>query len=286
MMYYTHAGLFHCDEVTGYAICRLAGVCDDFKRLTSTDEESLPTDGLIADIGRKYDPSALRFDHHQGFLLREDGYPYASAGLLWKEFGMRIIEKHFGEENKELIWKRVDDRLIKGIDAGDSDNAYSLVGSCCAGEVNVVCLAMIVGGMNGSDVMDHHRQNVCFESAVNLVHQILVKNIESASKFYHDMNRFDDLITVEGKIAVLSEVCAWKEIVHERHPELEFVILPSSHPGNPVSMLSVPVKPNSRELKRNIERPEWFKGFIHQGKWIAGGSSVEEMKNLAQFNIS
>ena len=27
----------------------------------------------------------------------------------------------------------------------------------------------------------------------------------------------------------------------------------------------------------------WFQGFIHQGKWIAGGNSVDELLDLAQY---
>lgn len=54
MKYYTHSGFFHADEVAGYAICRLAGVCDQLVRLT--DLSSIPSNGIVADIGRDWSP--------------------------------------------------------------------------------------------------------------------------------------------------------------------------------------------------------------------------------------
>ena len=90
----------------------------------------------------------------------------------------------------------------------------------------------------------------------------------------------------EGQVIILSEQLPWKEIVHEQHEDTLFVIAPSNHPGSKFSMVAVPVEPDSREVKVQIQRPEWFDGFIHQGKWIAGGNSVKELRQLAWFNIT
>lgn len=286
MNYYTHGGLFHCDEVTGWVICKLAGVCDDFVRVN--DFNNIPTDGLIADIGRVHDPEKLLFDHHQGFACREDGFPYASAGLLWDEYGLKIVDQFTDEnssKNRELIWKRVDDKLIKGLDAHDSDNDYSLGGFCSAGSVNVHSLSNIVSFYNEKDIKNDAAQRLAFARAAEVVRVTLEKAVVDAVAFYRDLERFDELATVENNIAVMSEGINWKEAAAEKYPDLKFIILPSNHPANPFSLQAVPVEPSSREVKIPIERPEWFEGFIHQGKWIAGSDSLDELVKLANYNL-
>lgn len=43
---------------------------------------------MIYDVGRDYDPARLIFDHHQKSPpLRDDGRPYSSFGLIWRQFG-------------------------------------------------------------------------------------------------------------------------------------------------------------------------------------------------------
>lgn len=284
MKYYTHSGLFHCDEVTGYAICSLAGICDSFERLT--DINNLPDDGLIADIGRVYDPTEKRFDHHQGFLTRPNGYPYASAGLLWNEFahlaiGKLIVPNKFVKE----VALRVEERLIQGIDAHDADSDYYASAECSAGPVRITTLPMVVSTFNCQDVHDDD-QPIRFILAAQFIKDILVSEIKSAAKFFEDAERFGAISDKVGATIILSEHCDWKEIVAERYPDAKFVIAPSAHPGNPFSLLAVPVDPERREIKITIERPDWFTGFIHQGKWIAGGKSVEELMQLSLFNLT
>lgn len=47
MKYYTHSGFFHTDEVTGYAICRLAGVCTTRELTRLSDLNNIPSDGKL-----------------------------------------------------------------------------------------------------------------------------------------------------------------------------------------------------------------------------------------------
>lgn len=288
MKYYTHAGLFHCDEVTGWIICKLARKCDDLVRLT--DITNIPDDGLVADIGREYDPANLRFDHHQGFILREDGFPYASAGLLWKEFGLTVIENLISKEEflayGEDIVQRVDDKFIKGIDAHDSDNDYLLSAKCCAGEVNVYSLSNVLSYFNAKDVKDHTLQRNNFLKAAAVVQQMVESQVQNAAAYFRDAERFDQISDFKhDEIVVMTDGINWKDIVHENYPDLKFIVLPSNHPGNPFSLQAVTIHPKSRECKILIERSDTFDGFIHQGKWIAGGNSPEELVELAEFNL-
>lgn len=291
MVYYTHSGLFHCDEVTGFAICKLAGVCETFERLS--DIKNLPIDGLISDIGKEHDPSNRRFDHHQSLLLRENGYPLASAGLLWKHFGYNaILNLIGGKETQEHslfireIAERVDLTLIQGVDAHDSDNDYKLSANCIGGKVRVYSLPNVVSSFNSKNVMNDEEQTIQFELASAFLQDILKKEIQNAKEYIEGRRKFDALAVVEDDIIILPENLPWKEIVAEKYPTAKYVISPSSHPGNPFSMIAVPIDPNSREVKKPIERPDWFDGFIHQGKWIAGGDSIDILKRLALFNLN
>lgn len=284
--YYTHAGLFHCDEVAGYAITYLADVCDEHERLT--DINNIPDDGVVADIGRVYNPRKNMFDHHQGMLLRENGYPLASAGLLWREYGARAVRNlcdKASDEDVSLIVKRVDESLIQGIDAHDSDNGYTTSAKCIGGKVRVMTLSNVISTFNTSDVSDKDKQDTAFEMAASFMYGILKNEIRAAQRHVENVRAFDDVADVHGEIIILSRHIAWKEIVAEKHPNAKFVIAPSSHPGSPFSLLAVPVEPDSREVKVPIERPSYFDGFIHQGKWIAGGDSIKTLLRLATYNL-
>lgn len=281
-IYYTHAGFFHADEVTGYAILELANICTDFERLT--DLNNIPTSGIVADIGREYDPTKNRFDHHQGFFTRENGYPLASAGMIWNEYGELCAKIQTGSaDSEEIEWiaNRIDERLIQGIDAHDADSNYSNTAGCSAGSVNVLTLSNIIAMMNTDTPDDHECQSIAFDKAAGIVREIIQQAVREAKVAYYTRKQFDKVATIQDDVIVLSESLPWKEIVCERYPGAKYVIAPSVHPGSPYCMVAVPIEPTEREVKKPIERPEWFKGFIHQGKWIAGGESVEELINLA-----
>jgi len=77
---------------------------------------------------------------------------------------------------------------------------------------------------------------------------------------------------VWGFVLELPKFVPWHEYDCANLPDVRFVLLPSAHPGSTHSLQAVPVEPGSRELKQPIERPAGYEGFIHEGKWIAGGS--------------
>ena len=151
MNYYTHGGWFHADELMGYVICRMAGEVDELVRLEDYGS-FIPTDGIVADIGMVYNPGLRRFDHHQGMMYRPNGYPYASAGLLWKEYGMAAISNQLGlelDEGKMVeVWEYVDRNLMQGLDAHDSSNEYQHWAREGDNDVRVHSLSQVVSMYN------------------------------------------------------------------------------------------------------------------------------------------
>lgn len=295
--YYTHAGSFHADDAAGYVELLLAGVVHYVLRLE--DLTIIPSGGVVGDIGRHWDEGNDQFDHHQGFFTRPNGYPYATAGMIWKKYGFKAVNNVISESiqdasdkpsitEMEEIAARVDEILVQGIDAHDADSQYHCTATCSAGSVRVTTISNVVSMMNTPDPSDGEAQLHAFGIACNFLGNIFRSAILSAAKFIEAKKKFAEVaqIDCEGAVIILYEGLPWKEIVHEQHPDALFVISPSNHPGNPWSMVAVPVHPERREVKKQIERPEWFKGFIHQGKWIAGGNSPEELRDLADYNFS
>ena len=77
----THGGIFHADEVSACAI--LLGVMPTAMITRTRDPAVIQAADIAVDVG------GGEFDHHQrGFDQRdESGGLYASAGLVWREYG-------------------------------------------------------------------------------------------------------------------------------------------------------------------------------------------------------
>ena len=196
-VYVTHAGLFHCDEITGYVITKLAGECDSVKRLNIIDGfQPNPNDYIIADILREYSPQKNIYDHHQEFLTRPNGYPYASAGLLWKHFGEQVIKLMYPDISGNLVGQiadRVDVKFIQGIDAHDSDNMYGVLAQCTGGDVEVKTLPLVVNAYNSNNVHDDKIQLERFIAASEVIEQVLCKEIELAYNYFNNINKYNSI---------------------------------------------------------------------------------------------
>ena len=84
----THNGTMHADEV--FATAFLDMYLGDVRvfRTTSVPTVGIQEGAFIYDVGRG------KFDHHQiDALKRDNGIPYSSIGLLWKEFGRALYKK-------------------------------------------------------------------------------------------------------------------------------------------------------------------------------------------------
>ena len=108
----THGGTFHSDDVLATVILeKVFGNITVYR--TFEVPEKLANNIIIYDIGFG------KYDHHQkgGNGSRENGVPYASAGLIWRDFGRKLVEDTC---NPEMVWHLIDRDLIQGIDATDN----------------------------------------------------------------------------------------------------------------------------------------------------------------------
>ena len=75
----------------------------------------MKTGDYVYDVGGEYDPKSNLFDHHQkgGAGNRENGIPYSSFGLIWKEYGEKICG------SLDVAFE-IDKKIVQPIDAIDN----------------------------------------------------------------------------------------------------------------------------------------------------------------------
>jgi uncharacterized UPF0160 family protein len=303
LTYVTHGGLHHADEVAGWTIVRGSSSIgcnllrlegdqwDSLEKLKALAEKGLDTEEIfiVADIGRECDPERNLFDHHQGLILRDNGYPYASAGLLWRKFGLEYIVRNCGVNLNSTdllrVKKIVDKDIIQGLDASDADNKFKVNAECVGGPVQITTLSRVISTFNKDGGGRADKTNAFLEAG-RLVEQVLNDKIAQAVKRIRAERLLEEAY-VEGQgYLVMEEGLPWKKFVHKNFNDLRYIIAPSSFPASEWAMIAVTVEPSSRECIIPIERSPDFEEFIHEGKWIAGSNSLEALINLAEFNLT
>jgi len=113
----THDNLFHLDDLFACAVLEL--VLDqkkqEYRIIRTRDKSLIAKSDYVVDVGDEYDVLRNRFDHHQkgGAGVRQNGIPYASTGLVWKQYGVDIS----GSEKIAII---LDEKVFQFLDADDN----------------------------------------------------------------------------------------------------------------------------------------------------------------------
>ncbi|MGN1394262.1 MAG: MYG1 family protein [Succinivibrionaceae bacterium] len=139
MIIATHNGTFHADEVTACIIFSLLDESAQFIR--SRDVDTLETADYIVDVSGKFD-LIKHFDHHPSEFTdaRNNGIKYATAGLIWKKFGLELLKK-LALEYPDLAniqdaifakaWTTVDEKIMQYIDLSDNGQLDSYTAEIC-----------------------------------------------------------------------------------------------------------------------------------------------------------
>lgn len=109
----THNGRFHTDDLL--AVSTLLMKFPDSELVRSRDEKIIESADIVVDVGHIYDPEKLRFDHHQknGAGEHHNGIPYASFGLVWKQFGEELC-------GSSDAMKIMEESIVMPVDAIDN----------------------------------------------------------------------------------------------------------------------------------------------------------------------
>lgn len=209
---YTHDGKFHTDEVVAVAVLQL--VLEQQQRRYEVIRTRVPErieyarekarageDVYVIDVGDAYDPAYNLYDHHQraGAGKRENGVGYASLGLVWQKYGIRLCE------NNQDIVDEVDVQFAQAIDADDiNQELYTLTDL----HIEPITIQTIIESYyNYPDKYDDLQQSGRFYDAVEWIKHLMpriiehaknrVKKKELAGQVYADAENKEIIITAE-----------------------------------------------------------------------------------------
>ena len=206
---FTHGGKFHADDVFSTALLKFL---NPELRVERGFKVPSPFDGIVYDIGFGV------FDHHQKDAeIRANGTPYASFGLVWREFGARILGKYVQPDAIEAEVTRFDDKFIRHIDKDDNTGCGDII-------------ADLIGGFNPNwDSTEN--QMTCFNKAVGFATTILKNRFDSIASMHAAKEVVSQAIQdMQDGIIELPMYLPWKMTVAACE-EAKFVVYPSQREG-------------------------------------------------------
>ena len=310
MVIVTHSGKFHADDAWAVAVLKI--LFPDAQVVRTRDTARVEAADFAVDVGGIWDPASGRFDHHQkGFSgARPTGVPYASAGLVWKEYGARCVSAlalaytgHQLSDNTAVeMAHSIDADIVQYLDLSDVGAAKNA--PCGYG------LSAVVSGFN-PNWLDEQRvgygeaDDAYRLSQFTRVMELLTDIIINAVKY-----RVGGLLSVEqvrkgevledGRVLFLQNgAVPWTQVVRKEMPKVMFVI--SHNLAEQRHMIhTIPVSPDS--FKARADLPEAWAGlrdeqlaavtgvpdagFCHNGRFIASAKSYEGIRRMASLALA
>ena len=287
----THGGTFHADEVFAIAILEYAFGNVNVSRVFEVPEK-LTNDTIVLDIG------GGKYDHHQkgGNGVRENGVPYASAGLIWKAYAKLVMADSWFEEldekDKNDVFEWIDRDLIQGIDA--VDNGVMPKADYPAKAMNI---SNIIADFN-PNWDSNESSDEAFEDAISMAMTIMYNCLDKAiSKAKARKIVEKAIVEKSDNVMIMEKFVPWQEFVFSsENPEARdiwYVVFPSNRGGWNVQ--AVPNELGSFQMRKPL--PENWRGlqgealeketgvadatFCHRAGFLASASSFEAAKSLA-----
>ena len=286
----THDGVLHADEVMGTAIMLMA--YPEAEVIRSRDLEVLKRKGTIV-----YDIGGGRYDHHSNYKkYRSNGIPYASAGLLWRDYADFILSKNYGlMENEDILIVRnkVDEELLEVIDA--SDNGVKTYSS----DLRIMTLSGIISSYNPLWDCEEYDSDMAFKGAVEFSTRILDRTIREAISLLKvpkllqlDLDKRDI-----PEVVVINDRYPWKRELLQNldGADVLFVVF-NDRSSNTYRLQTVPISTTCTRNRKDLPL-EWAgkEGaelneatgiadsiFCHSSRHLAGARSFESIMILAK----
>ncbi|MFD1737258.1 MYG1 family protein [Bacillus salitolerans] len=284
----THNGTFHADDVVAYII--LEELFGPLQLVRSRNEEELLTCDLVFDVG------GGKYDHHTNNKeYRENGMPYAAAGLIWRDFGKELlIRKGVPPHAVDNLFFYLDEQYMQGLDAVDNGVRFNR-------EVLVPELPSDIHRFNPrwdkeEDENEQFFKAVTFArtSFLNLIEE--QKSVIAAEQLIKEayLNR------QQKEILFLKTHCPWLQALLkiDTTKEVQFVIYQDIRKGYLIQV--VPLHQNTFEARKDLPK-EWaglraeelneligIKDaiFAHPARFIAGAKTKESILKMAQLAIN
>lgn len=287
----THGGFFHADDVMSAVI--LSRTLDTELIVCRVNQLpiNIPKKVIVFDIGGK------EFDHHQkgGNGERMNQVPYASAGLIWRKFGNRLLQ-NFSDEERSIIWKRIDKELISGIDAVDN-GVYPKPDY----PITPMSISGVISSYNPSWDSDEDFDDA-FLRATKVAGEIFDNCLKNAISDARAITIVEDAIEQsEDRILVFDRFVPWFRFLHgSKNPKAQdilFVVYPSIRGG--YNWQCVTKSSSLRESRKDVPHKWWGESseklrlmtnvatatFCHQKGFVGGAELKEDAILLAKLAI-
>jgi uncharacterized UPF0160 family protein len=291
MVIATHDGSFHADEVFAVAALGLLGEPIDVVR--TRDPDALAAADLRVDVGFRDDPRSGDFDHHQrGFdAARANGVRYASFGLVWREFGVRV------SDGDEEVATAIDETLVQTVDANDTGQRLT---EPLVDGVRPFSISAVIGGFNASwdEQLSPGEERVRFDAAVDLARQILAREIAVAAsgRRAERIVRAAIAAAPDPRVVELPVNAPWKRVLVPETADALYVIYPKRQG---FGLEAVPKALGSFENRRDLpaswgglEGPDLVAVtgvedalFCHAKRFLVVASSHEGITRLAELAL-
>lgn len=283
----THDSSFHTDDT--FAVASLLILHPEAEVVRSRNPEVHSTADYVVDTGMKYDPEKNLFDHHmpEGAGVRENGIPYASFGLVWKEFGRELAG---GQREAEII----EERLVQPIDAHDNGVAiaeYKFEG------IREYGIGDFLHSYLEGDTHDQEVLYKTFMHNVNMARELLEREIRSAKKTAEGEKKVRDLYakSPDKRIIELPDgSLPWKSALAEE-PEILYAIYPRPDGDWGLGVMPDFTKPYGNQKKplpmewagREKEELQKITGvpgakFVHRARFMASAATKKDAMALAK----
>jgi len=309
----THNGSHHADDTFGVAV--LTALFPDHVLLRTRDPDAIARADFAVDVGGEWDPARGRFDHHQREFdgartrLDEQGQPlraegYASAGLVWREFGpayVRHVADGMGQALPDAtlaaIAQDVDSALVRYLD--QVDNGEDRVAPGIFGLSELLSLLNTDWMEEQALPREAHAalQVERFREGMAILRRFLdafvrrkIGQLLAADKVRAGQRLLD------GRLLYLQEGgMPWTRVVVEEMPQVQLVLYPDTEPGRH-QIRTVPQRLGSFENR--LDLPAAWAGlrdeelaaatgvpdaaFCHRNLFIAVARSYEGALRLAE----
>ncbi len=294
------------------------GVFTSHTLVRTRNNELIEASDFAVDVGGIWNAESGRFDHHQRSFkgarpsnlvdgVEVAGVGYASAGLVWSEYGGAYVKALANRSGIELdaltqaeIVQSIDTSLVQYLDIVDTGQGNVAPG--------IFGLSALIAQLNanwmekkGLDAVKKAQlQEVRFREAIAITRTLLDCALtKKFSQIYStDIMRQAPRL-LDGKVLLLQEGgISWMRVVVDEMPHILFVIYPDSD-GYQYKVKTVPL--NFGSFIARLDLPKTWAGlrdhelaavtgvqdsvFCHVNLFIAGAKSLEGAIRLAELAL-
>lgn len=309
MLVVTHGGKFHADDA--WAVAVLNVLFPECAIVRTRDPVIIESGDFAIDVGGIYDPATGRFDHHQkGFsVARASGVPYASAGLVWKEYGARCVSAlaaahsnyQLSEDAAVQLAYAIDADIVQYLDLSDVGAAKNAPGG--------YGLSAVISGFNTNwmdeqslgygEAADAFRLSQ-FRRAMTVLTDVMINAVKYrvGALLALEQVRGSELLE-DGKVLFLKNgALPWASVVRKEMPKVLFVI---SHSIAEQRYMIHTVSVSTESFEARADLPMAWAGlrdadlaavsgvpdatFCHNGRFIAAAKSFEGIRLMAKLAL-